>query len=132
MKSQDDIDTVPVLPKEGDLAAHQVVELDPGARQEVEVSPRRPMRYPMLLVLVKPRSAVVVVEQVACGNIVVDDAERPADYYKFGQQLGSFVTRENPIRVLLNNKGQTGAKVRVSLIAADDRPGAYEHVNKRG
>ena len=132
MKSQDDIDTVPVLPKEGDLATHQQVELEPGSRMEVEVSPRLPMRAPMLLVAVRTRAAEVSVEQVACGNIVIVDETRPASYYKFGQQLGSLVTRDDPIRVLLRCGEGTSARVRVSLVAATaDKPGSYEIVNKK-
>jgi hypothetical protein len=131
LKSQDDIDTVPVLPKEGDLAAHLMVEIKPGDRVEIEISPRRPMRAPMLLISVKPRAAAVMVEQVACGNIVIIDTPNKTDYYKFGQQLGSLVTREDPIRILLANHGTEAAKIRASLVAADDRPGSYAIVNPK-
>ena len=129
MKSQDDIDTEPIVQRRGALSECREAEAGPGDRVEVEISPERPMVAPLLVISARPCPDELSVEQVACGNIVLAVLPRPAAGYKFGHRIGDLVTRDSPLRILFNNASPLGVKISACLVDSGKSPGAYSGVN---
>ena len=132
MRSQDDIDTAPVLPKEGSHVEYVTVELDPGERVEIVLGPAEPMREPLLILACPRGSDVVSVEQVAAGPFVIEGTPCKIGTYRFGREIAERVTREAPLKILLFNGGPERTKIAASLVATEERPGAYEISKKDG
>ena len=132
MPNQDEIDTEPIYPRSGPGVAHQSLVMAVGERIEVEVVPQAPMQTPMLIISAKPWSFEIVVEQIACGNLVIDDHSHPANSYKFGRHIAELVTSESPLRIVLVNGSPKSVKIGISLLAPAGSPGAYSQVKDKG
>ena len=138
MKSQDDIDTAPVLPREGARTEYAEIYVDPGEEGEIELRPEEDMRSPLLITSCHPRSIPVAILQIACGQFVLALAPRGVDDYKFGKVVEELVTPKSPLRILLRNCGQKKVKIAVTLVDTTreitpakgskilDQPGTYE------
>jgi len=132
MRSQDDIDTAPVLPKQGAHVEYVTVVLEAKERLEIVLGPAEPMRDP-LLILDGPRSRPdLVVEQIAAGQFVVESRPCGIDTYRFGREISERVTRDAPLKISIFNGGAERAKIAASLVATEERPGEYEIIKKDG
>ncbi len=126
MRSQDDIDTAPVIFRDGTRVAFQSIDAEPGERVELVIEPVAEMRDPILFVSLDPRDDQVVVEGIACGPITIVAQESSAENYRFGRRLDATVSQIEPIKILLSNRGRHCVKIGASLVLSEqESPGAY-------
>jgi hypothetical protein len=125
MRSQDDIDTAPVIFRDGTRIEFQSTIAAPGERVELVLEPSSEMRDPTLFISLDPRDDQVVVEEISCGPITIVAQESAAENYRFGRHLESTVTAHEPIKILVSNRGVGGVKIGASLVVSENSPGAY-------
>ena len=138
MRSQDDIDTAPVLPREGARTEYAEMYVDPAEEREIVLCPDDPMQSPLLITSSSPREVPVAILQIACGSFVLALAPRGADDYRFGRSIEELVTPKEPLKILFRNCGQKRVKIAVSLVDTEgektprsgnsilEQPGTYE------
>ena len=127
MDDQDDVDTAPIIPRDGSLSEFGSVLLQPGGEEEIVLEPAEPMHDPVLFTSANPRDAAITVERVEHGGELVLAAHSPVERYKFGLPLRATVTRERPIKIHVASQDMRSVRVGASLVAgATERPdGAY-------
>lgn len=138
MKTQDEIDTAPVLPREGARTEYAEIYVDPAEERELVLCPDRPMRDPLLITSSSPREVPVAILQIACGPFVLPLAPRGADEYRFGKPVESVISEKEPLKILFRNCGQKKVKIAVSLVdTVEDSgaksilgPGSYELIKE--
>jgi len=137
MKSQDEIDTAPVLPRQGSRTEYAEIYVDPAEEREIELRPDEDMRSPLLITSTVPREVPVAILQIACGQFVLAIAPRGSDDYRFGRIVEELVTHRDPLRILFRNCGQKRVKIAASLVdttaepsrrAVLEQPGTYEEI----
>ena len=134
MKTQDEIDTAPVLPREGARIEYAEIHIDPAEEGELVLCPTEPMRNPLLITASVPREVPVAILQIACGSFVLALAPRGADDYRFGKPVEASVSEREPLKILFRNCGQKKVKISVSLVDTSDAEvtnravGSYEQI----
>jgi hypothetical protein len=114
---QDDIDTAPIIPRDGAMSEFSSVLLQPGSTAELVLEPSEPLRDPVLFTSANPRDAAVTVERVEHGGELVVAAHSPIERYKFGLPLRAVVTRERPIKICVASQDMRVVRVGASLVA---------------
>ena len=128
MRSQDDIDTAPVIFWEGTRVEFQSTTAAPGERVELVLEPALPMDGPTLFMSLDPRDDQVVVEAITCGRIAVVVQESAAENYRFGRRLSSIVTTDDSLKILIANRGARSVKIGASLVVSEESPGAFVYL----
>ena len=131
MKSQDEIDTEPLLPRGSEKVVYQVSPMEPGDRVEIELRPQSPLANPLLVLSCRPWVEIMV-EQIARGGVVITDRPQPILDYKFGGAIDELVTRDEPLRILLVNNSTQSVMIGASLVAVGGSLGAYRSIKERG
>jgi hypothetical protein len=117
MKNQDEIDTTPVVMKNDTRVTFESIELGPGERAEIVLSPDRPLRCPILFMSTTVKHSVVVIEQVMHGRAQIFDKENVTiEQLRFGRPTGLTVTESEPIKIIVANTGTTKTTVGASLV----------------
>jgi hypothetical protein len=125
MLNQDDIDTAPVIFRDGTRVEFQATTAIPGERVELVLEPSSEMKDPTLFMSLHPRDDQVVVENIACGPITIVAQESAAENYRFGRRLDATVSKQEPIKILISNRGSSGVKIGASLVVSEGSPGTY-------
>jgi len=138
VKSQDEIDTAPVLPREDARTEYAEIYVDPGEERELVLCPDCPMRDPLLITSSSPRDVPVAILQIACGPFVLPLAPRDANEYRFGRPVETVVSSKEPLKILFRNCGRKKVKIAVSLVDTTeskehkiDTAGIYQQIDGR-
>lgn len=117
MKDQNDIDTAPVLMKENTQVTFESIELPPGDRAELVLSPERALRCPILFLSSTNKDSTIVIEQIVHGRTAIFDRENiTLEQLRFGKATGLTVTESEPIKIIVINTSPFKTTVGASLV----------------
>jgi hypothetical protein len=120
MKNLDDIDTTPVVVKDDLHVTFESVDLAPGDRAEIVLSPERPLRSPILFMSNSEKGSTVTIEQIVHGRTTIFDREHlTIDQLRYGKPTGLTVTEDEPIKIIVVNVGSSRTTVGASLVIND-------------
>ena len=115
MRDEDRIDTVPVIMTGKTSVSFESLDLGAGERGEIVLSPERPMRNPTLYM--SDKGSTVQVESVFHGLAEIPPlGQRPSGAYRFGLRLGVTVTADEPIKIVVVNRGPESTYIGASLV----------------
>jgi len=117
MPNQDDIDTAPVILRDDTNVTFESIELAPGDRAEIVLSPKRPVANAVLFVSSTQRDSAVVIEQVLHGGIAIFGEDRlTIEQLKYGKKIDFIVTESEPLAVVVSNPSPLKTTVGASLV----------------
>ena len=117
MKNQNDIDTAPVLMKENTQVTFESIDLPPGDKAELVLSPVRALRCPILFLSSTNKSSTIVVEQIFHGRSAIFEHENlTVEQLRFGKATGLTVTESEPIKIIVINASPFQTTVGASLV----------------
>jgi len=117
MKNQDEIDTTPVVMKSDTRVTFESIELAPGDRAELVLSPERPLRNPILFMSSTVKNSVIVVEAILHGRTPIFDKEHiTIEQLRFGRPTGLTITESEPIKIIVSNTSFVRTTVGASLV----------------
>lgn len=127
MKKQDEIDTAPVVVKDDLNVTFESVELAPGDRAQIILSPEKPLRFPILFMSNTQKESTVSIEQILHGRTAIYEEEHlTVEQLRYGKSTKLMVTESEPIKIVVINTSPLKTTVGASLVAnkqADD--GSY-------
>lgn len=121
MRDQDDVDTAPIIPRDGARTEFSSVLVQPGELAEIVLEPADPMRDPVLFTSANPRDGAVTIERVEHGGELVLAGSVPVDRYSHGLPLRLVVAREQPIAIHVASQDMRAVRVGASLVAGEER-----------
>ena len=117
MKNQDDIDTAPVVVRDDLRVTFESVELAPGDRTEIVLSPERPLRFPILFMSSSNKESTVTIEQVIHGRTAIWEREGVTlEQLRYGKATHLMVTESEPIKIIVINTSPCKTTVGASLV----------------
>ena len=118
MLPQEDVDTVPIMLQDDSHVTFESIELSPGDRAEIVLSPETAFRCPVLFLSSSPKDSTITVEQVIHGRTAIFE-KPPAtlEQLRFGRPTGLTVTDSEPIKVIVTNTGSVKTTIGASLVA---------------
>ena len=117
MKNEDQIDTAPVILTEKTNVVFESLDLEPGERGEIVLSPDKPLRSPALFMADRNKEGTIVIEAIFHGQTAIARlGQCPVEKYRFGQKLDVVVTRDAPIKIVIINNSRKPANVGASLV----------------
>ena len=117
MKTQDDIDTAPVVVKDDLHVTFESVELAPGDRAEIVLAPERPLRCPILFMSNCEKTSTVTIEQIVHGCTAIFEREHVTiDQLRYGKPTHLTITEDEPIKVIVVNTSPLKTTVGASLV----------------
>ncbi len=119
--SEDDVDTAPIIPRDGARTEFGSALLQPGALGEIVLEPDDVMSDPVLFTSVNPRDGAVTVERVEHGGRLVIAASSPVERYKFGLPLRLAASRDRPIKIYFASQDMRLVRVGASLVVGEER-----------
>jgi hypothetical protein len=122
MQPQDEVDTVPIVLNDATHVTFESIELSPGDRAEIVLSPETALRCPILFLSCTPKEGVIAVEQIIHGRTAI--FEKPPttlDQLRFGKPTGLTVTESEPIKVIVTNTGSVKTTIGASLVANNSK-----------
>jgi hypothetical protein len=129
MKNQDDIDTAPVVMRGDTRVVFESIDLAPGDRAELVLSPDRPLLNPILFMSSTVKASVVVVEAILHGHMPIFDKEHVTiDQLRFGKATGLTITESEPIKIVVVNTSSARTTVGASLVMNEQQPDATYHL----
>jgi hypothetical protein len=97
------------------------LDLRVNERGEIVLAPDRPMRNPTLYMA--DEGSEVQVEAIFHGLAEIPLlGQRPVGVYRFGHQLGVMVTKDEPIKIVIVNRGPEPTHIGASLVDTPDEP----------
>jgi hypothetical protein len=121
MKSQDDIDTAPIIVKGDANVEFESIDLGPGERAEIILAPERAMRSPALFMSNSDRECKVTIEQIIHGRSpIFTRGYQEIDSFRFGQPTNLTITTSEPIKIIVVNAGERKTVVGASLVTNSD------------
>jgi len=119
--SQDEIDTAPIVLRDGARAEFGSTTIQPGESAELILAPEDAMREPILFVSVNPRDGSVEVTSVTCGGKSLIAGRVPIETLKFGHPTETGVSRVCPVEIAFVNNDLRPVRVGASLVASDEK-----------
>ena len=117
MPNQDEIDTAPVVMRDDTHVTFESIELSPGDRAELVLSPEKPVRSPVLFVSSTQKDSTVIVEQILHGRTAIFEREGlTLEKLRFGKKVDLTITAEEPIVVVVANPSPLKTTVGASLV----------------
>jgi hypothetical protein len=117
VKKQDDIVTEPVVVKDDLNVTFESVELAPGDRAQLILSPERPLRFPILFMSNAQKESTVAVEQIMHGRTAIFENEHVTlEQLRFGIPTSLMVTESEPIKIVVVNTSPLKTTVGASLV----------------
>jgi hypothetical protein len=118
--SQDDIDTSPIVFRDGARAEFGSTTVQPGESAEIVLAPEDAMHEPILFVSVNPRDGVVEIASAICGKKSLVVGRVPAESLKFGHPTETLVSRVCPVEIAFVNNDLRPVRIGASLVASDE------------
>jgi hypothetical protein len=128
-RNPDEIDTAKVVIHENRRVEFQSVLVVPHVRTQIEIVPEQTMSGAVLHLTQDLEGHDVSVEQIAVGHFVVIVSPGLVSDYKFGRPIVEDVGPQEPLKILLINRGPKSIKVYASLVVVE-KPGVYSIVKK--
>jgi hypothetical protein len=117
MKNQDDIVTEPVVVKDDLNVTFESVELAPGDRAEIVLSPKQPLRCPTLFMSNTAKESTITIEQLYHGRTAIFANEHlTLEQLRFGKPTHITVTESEPIKIVIVNSSPLKTTVGASLV----------------
>ena len=117
MKNQDEIDTAPVVMRDDVKVTFESIELAPGERAELVLSPERPLRCPILFMSSTMKGSTITIEQIVHGHAAIFERENLSiNQLRFGKATGLTITESEPIKIVIINTSPFKTTVGASLV----------------
>jgi hypothetical protein len=118
--SQDEVDTSPIVFRDGARAELGSTTIPPGESAEIVLSPEDAMREPILFISVSPRDGAVEVAIATCGGKSLIAGRVSIETLKFGHPTETNVSRVSPVEIVFVNNDLRPVRVSASLVASDE------------
>jgi hypothetical protein len=117
MRDTDRTDTVPVIMNTKTNVSFESLDLGANERGEIILVPDKPMRMPTLFM--SDKGSEIMVEEIFHGLAALPRlGQCPISMFRFGHQLMVTVTRDEPIKIVIVNRGPEPASIGASLVDA--------------
>ena len=121
MLDQENIDTAPVVLWDNSrVVTFESIEVDPGERAEIILSPKVPLRRPVLFMSLSVQTGKLTIEEATHGRSPIFTDNMSIDNFHFGRQIDAVVTSDEPIKIVMMNLDGHRNKVGASLVASED------------
>lgn len=122
MLPMDEIETTPILLHDATHVTFESIDLCPGDRAEIVLSPETALRCPVLFLSCTPNDSVITVEQIIHGRTAIfEKSPATLEQLRFGKTTDLTVTESEPIKVIVTNTGSIKSTISASLVANNSK-----------
>ena len=129
-RDEDKIVTEPTVVGDKTAVEFGNIELDVNEQGEIVLAPDKAMRCPT--VYMSCQGSEILVEDIFHGRTAIArNGHWPVELFKMGHRLDVTVTKDEPIKLLVVNRGPERSRVNASLVANPPDDGRY-HLRSNG